>query len=285
MKINKILLTGSSGFIGFELLKNLSKNYKVYITLRKKNKNQFKNKNIVEIYFNNYETLNKKLKKIRINTVIHCATHYVKYHNFNDLKKLNESNILFGNIILENLEKMNVKKFINFSTVWENYNGKKENYFNLYAAYKQSFNNLISFYKKIFKKTKFFNLKISDTFGQFDKRKKIINVLKINYKKNIVTNILSKNLFLNLLNVSDINNATKLILEQNLKPGAYVLKNKKDFCISTIIDDINNSSNKKIKINWLSKKVMKEKIYNYKNLTGWKPLKSKVKDISRLITG
>ena len=217
MKINKILLTGSSGFIGFELLKNLSKNYKVYITLRKKNKNQFKNKNIVEIYFNNYETLNKKLKKIRINTVIHCATHYVKYHNFNDLKKLNESNILFGNIILENLEKMNVKKFINFSTVWENYNGKKENYFNLYAAYKQSFNNLISFYKKIFKKTKFFNLKISDTFGQFDKRKKIINVLKINYKKNIVTNILSKNLFLNLLNVSDINNATKLILEQNLK--------------------------------------------------------------------
>ena len=39
MKINKILLTGSSGFIGFELLKNLSKNYKVYITLRKKNKN------------------------------------------------------------------------------------------------------------------------------------------------------------------------------------------------------------------------------------------------------
>lgn len=283
--MNKILLTGSSGFIGFELLKNLSKNYKVYITLRKKNKNQFRNKNIVEIYFNNYETLNKKLKKIKINTVIHCATHYVKYHNFNDLKKLSESNILFGNIILENLEKMNVKKFINFSTVWENYNGKKENYFNLYAAYKQSFNNLINFYKKIFKKTKFFNLKISDTFGQFDKRKKIINVLKINYKKNIVTNILSKNLFLNLLNVSDINNATKLILEKNLKPDAYVLKNKKDFCISTIIDDINSSSNKKIKINWLSKKVMKEKIYNYKNLKGWKPLNSKVRDISRLITG
>ena len=154
--MNKILLTGSSGFIGFELLKDLSKNHKVFITLRKKNKNQLKNKNIVEIYFNNYETLNKKLKKVRIDTVIHCATHYVKYHNFNDLKKLSESNILFGNIILENLDKMNVKKFINFSTVWENYNGEKENYFNLYAAYKQSFNNIISFYKKIYKKNKIF---------------------------------------------------------------------------------------------------------------------------------
>ena len=34
---------------------------------------------------------------------------------------------------------MNVKKFINFSTVWENYNGEKENYFNLYAVYKTKF--------------------------------------------------------------------------------------------------------------------------------------------------
>ena len=283
--MNKILLTGSSGFIGFELLKDLSKNHKVFITLRKKNKNQLKNKNIVEIYFNNYETLNKKLKKVRIDTVIHCATHYVKYHNFNDLKKLSESNILFGNIILENLDKMNVKKFINFSTVWENYNGEKENYFNLYAAYKQSFNSLIGFYKKIYKKTKFFSLIISDTFGEFDKRKKIINVLKTNYKKNKTTNILSKNLFLNLLNVSDINNATKLILKKNIKPGAYVLKNKEDFCISTIVNHINKSSIKKIKINWLSNKIIKEKIYNYKNLKGWKPLNSKVRDISRLITG
>jgi len=283
--MNKILLTGSSGFIGCELLKDLSKNHKVYITLRKKNKNQLKNKNIYEIYFNNYETLNKKLKKVRIDTVIHCATHYVKYHNFNDLKQLSESNMLFGNIILENLEKMNVKKFINFSTVWENYNGEKENYFNLYAAYKQSFNNLIGYYKKIYKKTKFFSLIISDTFGQFDKRKKIINVLKTNYKKNKTTNILSKNLFLNLLNVSDINNATKLILKKNIKPGAYVLKNKEDFCISTIVNHINKSSIKKIKINWLSNKIIKEKIYNYKNLKGWKPLNSKVRDISRLITG
>ncbi len=283
--MNKILLTGSSGFIGCELLKDLSKNHKVYITLRKKNKNQLKNKNIVEIYFNNYETLNKKLKKVKIDTVIHCATHYVKYHNFNDLKKLSESNILFGNIILENLEKMDVKKFINFSTVWENYNGEKGNYFNLYAAYKHSFNSLIGFYKKIYKKTKFFSLIISDTFGEFDKRKKIIKVLKTNYKKNKTTNILSKNLFLNLLNVLDINNATKLILKKNIKPGAYVLKNKEDFCISTIINDINKSSIKKIKINWLSNKVIKEKIYNYKNLKGWKPLNSKVRDISRLITG
>ena len=110
----KILLTGSSGFIGSELLNELSKKYKIYETIRKKRKNLNQNQNINEIFFKNYEQLNLKLKNVRVDVVIHCATHYVKYHNEKDIKKLAEFNILFGNSILENLKKMKVKKFINF---------------------------------------------------------------------------------------------------------------------------------------------------------------------------
>ena len=189
--MKKILLTGSTGFIGSALLGNLSKNNKIYITVRKKNKISLKNKNISKIYFDDYDKLNKKLKKIKVNTVIHCATHYVKKHNYDDLKKLSNANILFGNIILENLEVMNVKKFINFSTVWTNYNGVRGNFFNLYSVYKENFNNIVKFYSKFLKNIKFYNLNISDTFGKSDKRKKIINVLKINYKKNLLTKIYS----------------------------------------------------------------------------------------------
>ena len=96
-----------------------------------------------------------------------------KYHNFEDLKKLSDSNILFGNVILENLEVMGVKKFINFSTVWENYDGKKDNYFNLYSVYKANFTRIINFYKKKLNNISFLNLIISDTFGENDKRKKL----------------------------------------------------------------------------------------------------------------
>ena len=153
--MNKILLTGSTGFIGSALLDNLSKNNKIYITLRKKNKIHHKNKNISKIYFDDYNKLNKKLKKIKVDIVIHCATHYVKKHKYDDLKKLSNANILFGNIILENLEVMNVKKFINFSTVWTDYNGVKGNFFNLYSVYKENFNNILNFYSKFSKNTKF----------------------------------------------------------------------------------------------------------------------------------
>ena len=282
--MKNILLTGSTGFIGSELLKYLSNYNKVYITVRKKYKINLNNKNINKIYFNSYKNLSYKIKKLKIDTVVHCATHYVKNHNFEDIKKLSESNILFGNIILENLKIMRVKKFVNFSTVWENYDGKKDNCYNLYSAYKAGFGKIISFYKKENKNIKFLNLVISDTFGLRDKRKKLVNLLKTNYKRNLVTKIISKNLYINLLNVKDIINAIKLILKKNYKSDTYILKNKNNFRIYDIIKKIEKYSKKKIKVKWLSNKIIKEKIYKFKTLKGWKPKNSNIKDIIRIIT-
>ena len=282
--MKNILLTGSTGFIGSELLKYLSNYNKVYITVRKKNKINSNNKNINKIYFNSHKNLSYKIKKLKIDTVVHCATHYVKNHNFEDIKELSESNILFGNIILENLKIMRVKKFVNFSTVWENYDGKKDNCYNLYSAYKAGFGKIISFYKKENKNIKFLNLVISDTFGLGDKRKKLVNLLKTNYKRNLVTKVISKNLYINLLNVKDIINAIKLILKKNYKSDTYILKNKNNFRIYDIIKKIEKYSKKKIKIKWLSNKIIKEKIYKFKTLKGWKPKNSNIKDIIRIIS-
>ena len=282
--MKKILLTGSTGFIGSELLKNLSNYNKVYITLRRKNKIKLINKNIIKIYFNSYKNLSHKFKKLKIDTVIHCATHYVKNHKFEDMKKFSESNILFGNIILENLKIMRVKKFVNFSTVWENFDGKKDNYYNLYSAYKAGFGKIISFYKKKNRDIKFLNLVISDTFGLGDKRKKIVNLLKTNYKKYLITKIVSKNLYINLLNVKDIVNAIELILKKNYKSDTYILKNKNDFKIYDIIKEIDKYSQKKLIVRWLSDKRIKEKTYQFKTLKGWKPKNSSIKNIVKIIT-
>ena len=148
---------------------------------------------------------------------------------------------------------MRVKKFINFSTVWENYNWEKNNFFNLYSFFKKSFRNIIEFYKKNSKNTKFYDLMISDTFGDKDKRNKIINVLKKNFKRNKTTKIISKKLYMNLINVEDINNAIDILLKKNIKSDNFVLKNKRNLLINDIIIKINKISKKKIKIKWLSK--------------------------------
>ena len=282
--MHKILLTGYSGFIGSEILNQLSKNNTIYITQRNKKKVNNKNiQNIKKIYFKNYDNLNYKLNKLKIDIVIHCATHYIKNHTSKDIKKLSDSNILFGNVILENLKAMKVKKFIYFNTVWENYDSIKKNYFNLYAVYKSIFKKIISYYKKNLTSVKFYNLSISDTFGSIDKRKKIINILKLNYKKNKNKKILSKNLYLNLLNVEDIIEAVKILINKNYKSDEYILKNSKNFSLKEIVDRINKSSKKKIKVKWVSNKTIKEKLFKSNRLKNWKPRKSNIRDIVNTI--
>ena len=280
--MKKILLTGASGFIGSNILKELSINNKIYVIVRNK-KIKLKSKNIVQINFKTLKQLNIKLKKIKIDIIIHCATHYIKHHTINDIQRLCDSNILFGNIILENIKNMKVKKFLNFSTVWTDFNGEKNNPYNLYSAYKKSFIDIMNYYKKKEPNVSFYNIVISDTFGKNDQRNKLINVLKKNYKINKITNIISKNLYLNLLNVEDIVVAIKLIIEKKLKSGDFILKNKKNFRIFDIVSKFNKSSSKQLKINWLSNKKIYFKSLNYSKLNNWFINKSNVSDIIELI--
>ena len=248
--MKKILITGGTGFIGAHLVRNLKNNNKIYIIVRKKIKSS--DKNVKKIFFRNYYDLNLKLKKIRADIIIHCATHYVKNHKYNDIEKIISSNILFGNILLENLKKMHAKKFINFTTAWENYNGKVGNAGNLYSASKQSFKNIIKYYAVLNKNIKFYDLFISDTYGKNDKRTKLVNVIKkkISTKKKLL--LISKKLSINLTNIQDIISAVNIILEKKIKPGSYLLKNNKNYFLGDIIKQI--SLQKKLKIKWMSKK-------------------------------
>jgi len=282
--VYKILLTGSSGFIGSNILNSFSEKYKIYIVVRKKNSRRLPKKNNIKVInFKSYESLNSKLKKIKVDTVIHCATHYTKVHEFSDIKKFCNSNLLLGNIILENLITMNVSKFINFSTVWEDNNAKKNNIKNLYAAYKKSFSTVLNFYKKKVKKVKFYELMISDTFGKNDTRAKIINTLKFNYQKKKTTNVVSRNLYVNLLNISDIIDALNLIITRSIIPKKYLLKNKFDTKIFDLVKIFNKQNKKQLKVKWNSNKLVKNKIYPYDKLKDWKPNNSNIKDIINYI--
>ena len=284
--MKKILITGSTGFIGSNLLKELYSRNKIFIILRNKSQNTKKiktYKNIKIISYKEFDELNEKLKKLTVDIVIHCATHYVKNHYYKDILELNKSNILFGNVILENLKKMKTKKFINFSTVWEDYNSIKDNSCNLYSVYKKSFGNIIDYYSKILPSISFFNIMISDTFGKNDNRPKIINILKKNYRYNKITKIVSKNLFINLLNINDIINAINIILKKNIKAGKYLIKNNSGFKMIDLISTFNKNTEKKLKVKWLSNKIINEKIYPYKKLKGWTPKESSKIDIIKII--
>ncbi len=280
-----ILLTGATGFIGSNILKEIRLNNKVFIIQRFESKKKIKKtKNIKIITFKNYNILSNKLKKIKVDTIIHCATHYKKKHIEKDILKFIQSNILLGNIILENLKTLNAKQFINFSTTWEDFDNKENNPRNLYAAYKKSFNCLIQYYKKKIPNINFIDLMIVDTFGENDKRQKLINTLRNNYIKKRTSKIISKRLYLNLINVEDIVNAVKILLKNKIQPGKYILKNSNYFNLFELIEYINkNNNNNRIKVKWLSNTLIKDKILKYKKLKNWNPKKSNIKNVKDLI--
>ena len=125
---------------------------------------------------------------------------------------------------------------------------------------------------------------ISDTFGYNDNRNKLVLILKKNFNENKILKIVSKNLFMNLLNINDIISAVIMILKRKVKPGRYLLKNFYDIKIIDLIKKINFKKNRKIKVKWLSKKVIKFKISKHNRIRDWKPKESNMNNIINYIT-
>tara|TARA_B110001450_G_scaffold218847_1_gene213530 strand:- start:450 stop:716 length:267 start_codon:yes stop_codon:yes gene_type:complete len=75
---------------------------------------------------------------------------------------------------------------------------------------------------------------------------------------------------MNLVNIIDIINCVNLIINKSIKPGNYSLINSKNYSISEIINKHKKNNKKKIKVKWLGNEIVKEKIYMYKKVPGWK---------------
>ncbi len=287
MKKKIILLTGTSGFIGFNFLKfALKKNFKVIDILRDKNKKNKKISSLKKIYKNDYKTiffkdykkLEKKLKKLKLDYFINFATLYKNNHKHSDIFNFIESNILFPNLTYD-LIHHKVKKIINFGTMMQHSDGESYSSKNLYSATKNAFEMISDFYSKKKHVGKFYNIKFYESFGPNDKRKKLIPTMLRNYKSNKVTKILSKKLELNIIHVNDINNAIITILEKNIKKGNYCLKNKNNIKISKLIKNINYHSKKRIKVKFLNKSVTKINKSKIRNLPKWKANANILKNI------
>ncbi len=281
--MQNILITGSSGFIGSNILLNIFNKHNIYITSR--SKISIKLKELKVIHYKNHLDLNKKLKKIKIDVIIHCGTHYVKNHNVSDINKLTLANIEFGVILLENLKSMGVKKFINFSTVWQNYDGKQDIAYNLYSAFKLSYSKILDYYIGKFSFIRFYNLFISDTYGENDNRSKIINLIKQNIRNKKKIRIVSKKLSINLLNVKDIVAAVRIIVDKNVKPGKYNVTNNKNIKIYNLVKKIKKVKKIKNLIKFENNSFKNDRIFYYKKLPGWQPRYSSFKDLIRFVLG
>ena len=276
----KILITGSTGFIGSNIVNLLlKKNVYIYDILRNKNKKNKKiiylnkNKNYLPIFYKKFDELEKKLKKVKIDTVINCATYYTSKNDIKNIENLIRTNIIFCSIILEIL-KNKIKKFINFGSMMEYSQG---NYFspkNFYAITKYSFQKIEEFYKLNYKNIKFYDLKLYETYGDNDVRKKIIPTIIKSYSKNKSVKIVSKNLIMNFVHIESLVKAIYMIIVNKIKEGEYCLKNNKFIKIQKLINTLNKKLKKKIKAKYLSSKNISNSTKQLKKFPYWNDKKN-----------
>lgn len=268
-----IFLAGGSGFIGSTFLKKYNHKYKFFVLVRDKKKNlnnsKEKNKNIIYLFFKNNKQIDKILEKIKVDYFVNLATFYSNRNESADIKKIVLSNILFPSLIINALNKKNLKKIINIGTMQEHYHNSQYFPYNFYAASKKSFETLIEFYKRKYNKIKFLNLKFYETFSKKDNRNKILPIIKKKHKKNILLDISSKNLSLNFLHVDDICRAIDLLISKKINDGNYQIQSKNFTNIVKLIKKYNKDNENKINYKIHDENFVKIN-YKIKKLPYWK---------------
>lgn len=116
------------------------------------------------------------LKDNAIDGIIHLASLYINQHRPEQIKDLILSNVYLGTAVMEAAVGAGVRWFLNTGTIWQNYNvrpySKEYCPVNLYAASKQAFIDMARYYTET-SGIRFCTLKLCDTYGPGDTRRKI----------------------------------------------------------------------------------------------------------------
>lgn len=262
-----IIITGSNGFLGKNIVNFLEKKYLIK-KLSFKNFSKIQD-NKKKKYLDNF------IKKHKPFAVIHLATYFSKKKNKETLKKCMNINYFLSKMLYQVTVANSVRKFIYTGSNYESIKDNKKIY--SYILSKKKFSVFLK--KSNSKKTSLICLYLSNIYGENDKRKKILNYLfKIRKTKKDVIFKVFKSSKINFIHVKDLVEIIKIcIFKKFLKKKIFFnIKFKKSFSLSRIIlnfSKVNKHISYKI-VRTFAKNLEADEsdvIYRYKNFLFYKP--------------
>ncbi|MGL5963454.1 MAG: NAD-dependent epimerase/dehydratase family protein [Fusobacteriaceae bacterium] len=284
MNGKKFLITGATGFVGSNLSKKLIElGSSVSIVSKKEfgyeNINSIKDKIEIFEYDGEIENLINYMKKNKFDAVFHLASLFIAEHQNSDVDNLIDSNIKFGTHLLEAMKESETKLLIDTGTSWQHYNNEEYNPVDLYAATKQAFQDIIKYYTEA-EGLRCITLKLFDTYGENDKRPKLINLLNKFADEGTELNMSPGEQVLDLVHIDDVIEAfvtafQNLNKDKKIKNQLFSVATNKTVNLKEVISIFENVSGKKIKINWGGKSYRKREVMtlwsNYEILPNWIP--------------
>lgn len=275
-----ILVTGATGFVGKHLIGQLQKGNNVHLLVRPESNYAALGIKQIFIFKDNIEELASYLETEHIDGVIHLASLYVAEHRSEQIKDLILSNIYLGTAILEACAKADVKWFLNTGTIWQNFNvpDKSDEYnpVNLYAATKQAFITMAKYYTET-SNLRFCTLKLCDTYGPNDTRRKILSLFDELAKTGQTLDMSPGEQKLDLLHIEDVVNGF-IVLANMLNDisihldDEYVLTSGRSLTLIEIAKLYEKTHNVKLSINWGGRPYRKREVmrpYQGKKLPNW----------------
>jgi nucleoside-diphosphate-sugar epimerase len=176
--MEKVFITGATGFIGNALTRFcLAQGSETHVLVRSPESKQLFPPGItVHVTDGSLDSLRLALESTRPDTVFHIASLFLANHQPAQVGPLVASNVLFGTQLLEAMVQTGCTKLINTGTSWQHFATPDYRPVNLYAATKQAFEDIISYYHQVFGLS-CITLKLFDTFGPGDTRRKLVNIL------------------------------------------------------------------------------------------------------------
>ena len=281
--MSKVIVTGATGYIGRNLVESLIKNNnKVGIIVRENSKLDIFNENISKIdIFKMNDDINQLInffKEFKCECVFHLASACIVEYKKTDIESIIDSNIKFGSFILEAMKENNIKNIINTGSFSQHYKNEEYNPASLYAATKESFEKILEYYVHA-ENFKAITLKLFDTYGVADGRRKVINIIKDKAIKNEEINLSPGEQKLDLIYIEDVVNGFLKAFEylNNIDNGEhkkYAICTGRKLTLKEIVQIFETESGLSINVNFGKVSYRKREIMdpwsNYEILPNWK---------------
>ena len=261
--MSNVLITGASGFIGANLVRDLiNTKDQIHILIRKQS-NLWRLNNIISecnVHFvdiSNIEEVKNIISEIKPEIVYHCATYGV-YPNQKDVSKMDQTNVVGTLNLLKALhENSELKRLVNLGSVFEY--GSKSNStketdpaqpFDSYSATKVSQTKLVEDHSHQ-KKLPAVTLRIFTPYGIFEEPGRLISDVMVAAVKKNPLRIFSRKAKRDFVYIGDV---TSALIKASNKPGIdgeiFNIGSGKSTSVEEIVNLVSKVTNIDLEVSW-----------------------------------
>ena len=281
---DRALITGATGFVGGQLARKLAaEGWEVHSVVRRPPGDPLVRAlngiALAHYHDGTMESLTHLVALSRPSVVFHLAARFTADHRPADVELLLRDNVLFGTQLLEAMRAASAKRIVNAGSAWQHYQNHEYSPVSLYAASKKAFADLLLYYVEAHA-IHAISLELTDTYGPGDPRRKLIPIMLDAEKAQRALSMVSGELPLNFVHVSDAVNAfivaaKRLLADEVAGHEVFAVRSHETVHVKNLFDIWQKARNATLTARWGEREYRPREVLDVwtqgATLPGWEP--------------